>query len=73
MAKKATTNNFISRIISAGSPEEMQAVKNEAVETYRGMIHTAISSAPSCDIQFIVQALTDEMQTISDSAAESIG
>jgi len=72
MAKKITTN-FISRIISATSPEEMQKVKEEAVTAYRKMIHESISDAPACDIQFILQALMDETQTISTNAAESIG
>lgn len=72
MAKKITTN-FISRIISATSAEEMQKVKDEAVSAYRKMIHESISDAPACDIQFILQALMDETQTISTNAAESIG
>jgi len=72
MAKKITTN-FISRIISATSPEEMQKVKDEAVTAYRKMIHESIADAPACDIQFILQALMDETQTISTNAAESIG
>lgn len=73
MAKKTITTNFISRIIGASSPEEMQRVKDEAVTAYRNMIHEAIASAPACDIQFILQALMDETQTISTNAAESIG
>ena len=72
MAKKITTN-FISRIISASSPEEMKSIKEEAVTAYRKMIHESIADAPACDIQFILQALMDETQTISTNAAESIG
>lgn len=73
MAKKTISTNFISRIIGASSPEEMQRVKDEAVTAYRGMIHEAIAQAPACDIQFIAQALVDETQMIMTNAAESIG
>ena len=73
MAKKTISTNFISRIISASSPDEMQRVKDEAVTAYRGMIHEAIASAPACDIQFIAQALADETAMVMMSASESIG
>ena len=72
MAKKITTN-FISRIISASSPEEMKSIKEEAVTAYRKMIHESIADAPACDIQFIAQALADETAMVMTNAAESIG